>query len=183
MAESSIQVRGIREVNAALYSYSQKLGDFVVFKALREGATVVKKQISALAPVYHGPKRLRVKSGTLKRGFRISKSRIHNGKLSNSLIGVYLTLKKGGGRNDPNDPFYGRWQELGWNTAGRRASRSEVRAVLGGRSGRKTLRGGTNVPGKHFVQRAFDSRKVAAVDVIVKSATAGADVLARKVGL
>ena len=96
-----------------------------------------------------------VKTGLLKRrGFRVANSRIHNGRRSSAMIGVYLGLRKGKG-----DPFYGRFQNDGWQA------------------------GQTKVPGKAFVQRAFGERKAAAVDLIVRSAEAGAEVVKRKVGL
>lgn len=174
----AIEVKGLKETQKALYAYSQKLGDFVVYKALREGATITRKRVSSLAPVYSGKSRPDIKKGTLKRGFKVSKSRIHNGKRSSDLIGVFLTLKKGKGRKDLNDPFYGRWQELGWNTAGARKGVS--RADNGGRA---TAPGKTNVPGVKFMERAFNQTKANAVDVIVRSAQAGADVLAKREGL
>lgn len=172
----SIEVKGLKETQKALYSYSQKLGDFVVYKALREGATITRKRVSSLAPVYEGKSRPDIKKGTLRRGFKVSKSKIHNGKRSSDLIGVFLTLKKGKGRKDLNDPFYGRWQELGWNTAG-------VRKGVSREGGRATAPGKTNVPGLKFLERAFDQTKSNAVDVIVRSAEAGADTLAKREGL
>ena len=65
-----------------------------------------------------------------------------------------IGLRKGKG-----DPFYGRFQNDGF-TAGR-----------------------TKVPGKGFVQRVFAERKEAAVQLIVRSAEAGAEVVKRKLGL
>lgn len=142
----AITIKGLKEVQKALYSYSQQLGDRVVLAALRQGANLVKKSVQQQAPV---------KTGTLRRGFRVSKSRIHNGKRSSSMIGVYLTLRKGGGRKDKNDPFYGRWQESGWR----------------------------NIPGKKFIARSLAATKEQAAQLIVAAVRAGAEVLSRKVGL
>lgn len=171
----SIEVKGLKEAQRALYSYSQKLGDFVVYKALREGANVMRRDIAILAPA---------KTGTLRKGFKVARSKIHNGRRSSALIGVYVTLKKGKGRKDPKDPFYGRWQELGWNTAGQRSgTRQSITSAFGGRSGRKTLRGKTNVPGKFFVQKAFDRSKEKSANLIVQLSLQGAEALSRREGL
>lgn len=173
--EITIQVKGLKEAQRALYSYSQKLGDFVVYRALSEGAKVMRRDIATLAPA---------KTGTLRKGFKIARSKIHNGKRSSDLIGVYVTLKRGKGRRDPKDPFYGRWQELGWNTAGKRSgTRQSITSTIGSRSGRKTQRGKTNVPGKFFVQKAFDRTKERSANLVVQLSLQGAEALARSEGL
>ena len=146
MTEQAITVTGLKETQKALYAYSQAIGDRVVRGALRQGANYVLKGIREAVPV---------KTGLLKRrGFRVANSRIHNGRMSNDMIGIYISLRKRKG-----DPFYGRFQNDGWQA------------------------GKTKVPGKQFVQRGFESRKSAAVDLIVRSAEAGAEVIKRKVGL
>ena len=185
MSNDVITITGLREVQKNLYAYSQQLGDRVVRAALRQGANYVLKGIRQLVPV---------KTGLLKRrGFRVSNSRIHNGWASDDLIGVYISLRKG-----KDAPFYGRFQNDGWNAAGERRtlgntpgrvnrhgtlklSRSVSKEVLG--HGRSTLPSNTNIPGKGFVQRAFDERKEGAVKLIVQSATAGSEVIKRKLGL
>lgn len=96
-----------------------------------------------------------VRTGLLRRrGFRVANSRIHNGRAGAALIGIYITLRKGKG-----DPFYGRFQNDGFTV------------------------GTTKVPGKGFVQRTFEARRNAAVDLIVRSAEAGADAIKRNLGL
>jgi hypothetical protein len=186
MSNDVITISGLLEVQKNLYAYSQQLGDRVVRAALRQGANYVLKGIRQLVPV---------KTGLLKRrGFRVSNSRIHNGWASDDLIGVYISLRKG-----KDAPFYGRFQNDGWNAAGERRtsantpgrwnrhgtkylmSRSVSKNVLG--HGRATLPSNTNIPGKGFVQRAFEERKEGAVKLIVQSATAGSEVVKRKLGL
>ena len=177
--DEAIRIKGLREVQKQLYSYSQQLGDKVIISALRRGANVVKKEIHSLAPVG--------KTRRLRRGFKVAKSRIHSGKHSTDMIGVYLKLKTG-----KRDPFYGRFINDGWNTHGKT---NTSRPVFGRRgvylstrrskvkgSSRVTQAGKTNVPGKHFVQRGFAAKRHAALRVIVETAQAGADLLARKVG-
>lgn len=146
MSNDAITITGLKEVQKSLYAYSQQMGDRVVRGALRQGANYVLKGIRQMVPV---------KTGLLKRrGFRVANSRIHNGRKSSDLIGIYINLRKKKG-----DPFYGRFQNDGF-TAGK-----------------------TKVPGKGFVQRAFTERKSAAVQLIVRAAEAGAEVVKRKVGL
>ena len=146
MSDQTITVKGLKEVQATLYQFSQQLGDRVIRGALRQGANYVLKGIKERVPV---------KTGLLKRrGFRVANSRIHNGKLSTDMIGVYISLRKKKG-----DPFYGRFQNDGFTANGKK------------------------VPGKEFVQKAFESRKSTAVQLIVRAAEAGAEVVKRKVGL
>lgn len=157
MNNDAITITGLREVQKNLYAYSQQLGDRVVRGALRQGANHVLRGIRASLPVGadRKVKGVVIKGGLLKRrGFRVANSRIHTGRMSADLIGVYIALRKGKG-----DPFYGRFLNDGF-TAGK-----------------------TNVPGKGFVQRAFAERKEAAVQLIVRSAEAGAEVVKRKLGL
>ena len=153
----AITITGLKEVQKTLYGFSQQLGDRVVRGALKVGANYVLKGIKKLAP--RGPDRIvdhvSIKGGALKRrGFKVANSKIHNGRFSTSMIGVWVGIKRG-----KNDPFYGRFQNDGWQA------------------------GKTKVPGKQFVQRGFESRKDAAVELIVRAAEAGAEVVKRKVGL
>lgn len=150
MSDESIKVTGLQEVQKKLYAYSQQLGDKVVLGALRQGANYVKK--SVIRELANSG--VKVRTGKLRKGFAVARSKIHRGKLSTDMIGVYLTLRKG-----KDAPFYGRFINDGWQA------------------------GKTKVAGKHFVQRAFESSKDNAVRLIVRDAEAGADLLARKVGL
>lgn len=146
MSTDTLTVTGLKETARTLYAYSQQLGDRVVRGALRQGANYV---LRGLRP------KLPVKSGLLRRrGFRVARSRIHNGKRSSELIGVYIGLRKGKG-----DPFYGRFINDGWQA------------------------GKTRVPGKHFVQAAFAERRQAAVDLIIRSAEVGAASIKRRLGM
>lgn len=150
MAEA-IKITGLREVQAKLYAYSRQLGDRVVLSALRSGANLIRKKIIEAIP----DSGINVRSGKLLKGFKVARSKIHRGRLSTDMIGVYLTLKKGKGA-----PFYGRFLNDGY-----------------------TSRGGKKIEGKRFVQKAFNQNKESAARLIVLNASAGADVLARKVGL
>ena len=145
MAETTITVHGLRDVQKKLYQYSQQLVDKVVLGALRQGANLIKRQAQANAPI---------KTGKLKRGIRVTRSKIHRGKSSKDMIGVYLSVRKG-----KNGPYYAKFQEDGWKAGKRR------------------------IPGKKFIDQAFESKKSEAADLIIKAASASADLLARKIGL
>jgi phage protein, HK97 gp10 family len=145
LASTTITVTGLKEVQKRLYSYSQQLGDRVVLGALRQGANLVKKVAQENAPV---------KTGKLKRGIRVTRSKIHRGKSSRDMIGVYLSVRKG-----KSGPYYAKFQEDGWK-AGKRL-----------------------IPGKKFIDRAFIEKREEAAALIIKAASASADLLARKIGL
>lgn len=175
--EFSIEIKGLKELNAALYSYSQQLGDKVVLASLMQGARVVQRAAKAAAPV---------RTGRLRRGIVVRKSRIYDGKKTPDKIGVYLTLRAGKGKADPKDAFYGRWQERGWNVRGKfreviGRNRNGTRK-LAGPAGRATYPGKRDIPGKFFMRDAFVSNRENAVRMIIAAATAGAEILARKTG-
>ncbi len=177
MSYGAIGIKGIKEVEAALYSYSQQLGDRVVLRALRLGANFMKTAVSAVAPS---------KTGRLRRGFRVYRSKIHSGKTSTDAIGVYLTLKRG-----KDSPYYGQFQEHGWNVRGkskagsgrREFKQALVAAGLNRRNGRSTLPGKRNIPGLFFIGNTFAAKQQQAENLIIAATEAGAEILSRKVGL
>lgn len=190
MNDFTIKVSGLPEINKALYSYSQQLGDKVALASLREGAKLVQREARQAAPR---------KTGRLARAIVIKRSRIHTAKRG-GLIGVYLTIRTGKGKGDPKDGFYGRWQEKGWNVRGqarnagntpgkwnRRGSKfllskGAIRSA-GFRGGRTTLPGKLNVLGKFFVRDSFLRNRETAVRLIIAAASSGAELLAHKTGL
>ena len=150
MIDETITITGLREVQKSLYSYSQQLGDRVVLGALRQGANLIRKAVIREMDASG----IKSRTGKLKKGFVVKRSKIHRGRLSTDMIGLYLALRKG-----KTAPFYGRFQNDGFRA------------------------GKTKVPGKHFIQKAFNSNKENAVRLIVADAEAGAALLARKVGM
>lgn len=146
-----IKVSGIREVNKALYSYSQQLGDKVVIASLLQGARLVQRSVKIAAPV---------RTGMLKRGIVVKRSKIYSPRRGGNKLGVYLTLRKGRGRKDPRDVFYGKFMDGGW-----------------------TDRGGNKHQGSGFITGTFNRMKGAAVRLIVASAERGAEIVKRRTGL
>lgn len=178
-----IKITGLQKVNQALYSYSQKLGDKVVIDSLRLGARLVQRAARAAAPK---------KTGRLRRGIVVKKSRIFNGKFNTDKIGVYLTIKSGR-KFGEGDAYYGRFQEDGWetkgatrteeNTPGRRNRRGKLLLSRAATGGRTTMPGRQSVLGKNFIKGAFFKNRENAVRLIIQAATSGAEILARKTGL
>lgn len=177
MDDFELKVSGLREVQRSLYSYSQQLGDKVVIQALLEGARFMQKRARSNAPN---------RTGRLRRGIVVRKSKINNGKRS-ELLGVYLTLRKGRGKADPKDAFYGRFVEDGYNVRGKsrtgKGQRAEIVNRFGKRTGRKSLPGIRDIPPQRYMKRAFDSTKEASAQLIIRATERGSLILKSKIGL
>jgi HK97 gp10 family phage protein len=177
VADFEIKVTGLQEVQRSLYAYSQQLGDKVVLDALRIGARFMQSRAKSNAPKL---------SGRLRRGIVVKRSKIFNGR-RNETLGVYLTLRKGKGRDDPKDAFYGRFIEDGWNVRGKsrtgKGQRAEIVSRFGNKTGRKSLPGIRNIPGVKFMDSAFKTTKEQSANLIVQAVERGAEVLKQRVGL
>jgi HK97 gp10 family phage protein len=150
-SDYSIEITGIKELNKSLYAFSRKLGDKVVIDSMKQGARLVQRQAKRNAPK---------RTGMLRRGIVVRKSKIHNGR-RRPTIGVYLGLRKGKGKDDPKDAFYGRFIEDGFKPRGK----------------------SNRVKGRKFIKNAFRQQKNNAVRLIIASARRGADIIAAKMGL
>jgi hypothetical protein len=170
----TIKIHGLKDVQKKLRQLGEEFEKRVIYRALRRGAALVKRQAQANAP--------RKTSALKNRGFivfRPEKNKPPKGVLRISL-GIASSKK--------DDPYYGRFQELGWNTRGKP---NQLRYVKGaGRftrralnSSRATQHGRTDVPGKFFLDKAFKSKKAMAIRLIERNAKRGAEILAREKGL
>lgn len=148
---ATLEVRGLKEANKALYAYSQQMGDRVIYASLRQGANLILRQARANTPM---------RTGALRRALTVKKSKIHNGRRIVGSLGVYLSIRKGKGRKDAKDAFYGRIIEGDWTSRGKR-----------------------KIPGKRFVQRAYQAQQANAARLIAQSAIRGAEIVARRTGL
>lgn len=187
MADEFIKVSGLSEIKKALYSYSQQLGDKVILSALRQGANHVRKAVRQAAPK---------KTRTLEKGIIVSASKKYKPRPGASVIGVYLTIRKGKRGSAKKDPFYGRFQEDGWNVRGKtnkvgkldrrgkfKFSRAVQTAHFGKSTGRKSLPGKRDIPGKKFIKNTFTQRQHEAAKIIVQAAERGAEIVKSKLGL
>jgi HK97 gp10 family phage protein len=177
VADFEIKVTGLKEVQKSLYQYSQQLGDKVVMDALRLGARFMQARAKSNAPKL---------TGRLRRGIVVKKSKIYNGK-RNETLGVFLTLRKGRGRADTKDAFYGRFIEDGWNVRGKsrtaKGQRAEIVSRFGSRTGRKTLPGNRDIPGIKFMDRAYKTTREQSATIIVQAVERGSEILKSKIGL
>jgi len=164
-----MKLTGIEGVQKALFSYSQQLGDRVTLASLSVGARFVQRTVKQTAPK---------RTGRLARAIVVKRSKINSPKRGSNKIGVFLAIRRGKGKKDPKDGFYGAWVERGYNVRGK------SRGGAGGRGkGRKSLPGKRDIPGQFFMRNSFNRTKIAAVDLIVRAFIAGAEVVKRKVGL
>jgi hypothetical protein len=134
-------VRGLPDLKAALMSVVPKLRKKALRDALRAGARAVQRRARQATPVL----KLSTESGAsaLRRGVRkigtVRKAiSVRTSKLSTRQgnVGVFVNVrpaKRGQrGAKNPNDPFYWRWLNYGWNPAGgdrSRAGRRERRRL------------------------------------------------------
>lgn len=180
MAKEAITMTGVKETQRRLLTFPAKYRLRVIRKGVRAGANVIARTARKLAPK---AKRHRGPTKPLRKGIRVFTSKIHTGKRGSKLVGVYINIparKKG-------EPYYGRFQELGWNTAGKyrfgKNTRRTITAIFGKRTGRKTLPGKTNVPGKFFMDRSFDIAKERALSKIREVIIKETPIMAKKEGL
>ena len=120
MPDQTLQIRGIAELQRALYEYNKRLGDRVTGMAVRLGANHMLKQIRANAPISpkgsmigkKGGPWVRGKAGRLKASIKIKASRI-NRRANNGKVGVFITIYPGKKRDDPKGAWYGKFVEVG----------------------------------------------------------------------
>jgi len=103
-----LQVRGLKEAEKAIYSYSKRMGDKVVLSALTNAARLFNRQAKKNAPI---------RTGRLRKAIQTRKSRIYNGR-RNSKIGVYIRANPGKNRRDTKGAFYAGFVEDGWTDRG-----------------------------------------------------------------
>lgn len=108
MTDQILQIRGIAELQRALYEYNKRLGDRVTGMAVRLGANYMLKQVRAVVPV---------KSGRLKKAIKVKASRI-NRRAKNGKVGVYITVNPGKNRGDMKGAWYGKFVETGYKKRG-----------------------------------------------------------------
>ena len=198
MPDQTLQIRGIAELQRALYEYNKRLGDRVTGMAVRLGANYMLPRIRAAAPVSpkgslsgkKGGPWIRGKAGRLKAAIRIKASRI-NRRAKNATVGVFITIDPGKSRADPRGAWYGKFVECGFNHGSKVAigsqavsmgliTHAEHRArhafVNSRRSGSGTARsvmtryGGKAVAGRHFVVNTFNSTKQRSAAIIIDAA-------------
>ena len=120
-------VSGLPDLKAVLLAIPRELRRRALRNALAAGARAVRDEAKRRAPVlkvstYAGSSAIRRgvrKPGTLQKAIAVRTSKLAR-RAGN--VGVFVNVKpaKGGNRGakSPNDPYYWRWQEFGWRSAG-----------------------------------------------------------------
>lgn len=174
------EIRGIPDLNEALRDVPQKLRRGALRNALAAGARVVRDgarnalaaraRAPVLSPTLRNPRR---KPGTVKKALAVRTS-----KAARSVgdVGVFVNVRpaKGAekGANSPNDPFYWRWLNFGWNPANRRSTAKQRRAVS--RKGGAKTRAGI-----HFLEAGV-KKFGQALDVFVRAVGPAIEKAAKK---
>lgn len=170
MAER-IEVKGLRELETALKTFTPKLQKNGIRGALTAAARIVNRAAKAKAPV---------RTGVLKRNvnFVVRKINPHTGR-QNAYVGVEagpvpipnaegkVAFQRRGKARLRNmtkrekrgeDPYYYRFQELGFTAVGRRKART------GAAKRRGVSAVGTKVPGKRFLTNGLNNNVSAAIE-------------------
>ncbi|MCP4935677.1 MAG: HK97 gp10 family phage protein [bacterium] len=174
-----VEIRGLKGLEKSLHQIPVQLKKKVVGASLKEGAKVFQRAAQQYAPY---------KTGRLRRAIKVKVSRIHNQPRLGK-FGVYIKINPGKKRNDKNGAYYGHIVDGGWNTRGKAArntkewlsARKEIKRDFGSRTGRKTPRGKTNVPGRGFMLKAW-SKRTQATAHSVKSMERGVDIVKKNLG-
>lgn len=182
----SITIKGLPELQRALFKFSDKLGTKVTQVVLKKGANYMAGQIRAAAPV---------KTGRLRRSVSVRNSRIVKVQRSGH-VGVYI-LVGGRARSNPRGAWYGKFVELGYNRGSKQVSGSEAirlglitkgqkdalklrykaNRLKNARPGFKPTKvgairvrhGGVKVEGRHFVLNTFNRTARTSLDIIVEA--------------
>lgn len=160
---TEIKITGLAELDRKLKEFAPKVARRMMNRALLAGAKPIVQQAKALAPV--GTDR------AIQQNIKAKLSRRDklNGATNRVVIGVEHGKQKNAGRTKRDryrgDPFYWRFQELGFHAVGRRkaANRAERRAR---KADMPTY--GRFIPGKKFMQRALDQQAEIAVAAVAE---------------
>ena len=166
MTDQTLQIRGIAELQRALYEYNKRLGDRVTIMAVRLGANYMLKQVRANTPVSpngsmigkKGGPWVRGKPGRLRAAVKVKNSRI-NRRAKNGVVGVYLTVNPGKKRDDTKGAWYGKFVEVG-----------------------HSYRGHTT-PGRHFVVSTYNATKQQSATIIIDAAETAMRAMAQTLNL
>lgn len=133
----SVRIRGIAEIERAMFQLNARLGEQINLLACRKAANYMLKEIRAAAPVSKKGSQERDNTGRgiythfppgrLKRALKIKKSKINQIR-KNGKTGVFITLSPGRKRNDPKGAWYGKFVEVGYNRGSRRIGSIEALA-------------------------------------------------------
>ena len=153
MAGEVARVQGLDQLKAKFAEIPAKLRSRYLRNWLAAGARVVQKEAKAKTPVLsiaNAKKAKYRKPGTVRDAIRVRTSKRDR---RDGNVGVFVNVKpaKAGqrGAKNPNDPFYWRWQNWGWNPARNGETKRTRRALV--KSGAPK-----RIPGKRFLEKAAE---------------------------
>jgi hypothetical protein len=130
-----MQIRGVAELQRALFAFNARMAERVCKIAVRQGANFMSKKIREAAPVSRKGSRIKYYGqyinfapGRLKGAIKVKQSRL-NTLSANGTIGLYVTIypgKKWGGRVDPKGAYYGKFVENGFSRGSKAISATEA---------------------------------------------------------
>lgn len=191
-----IKIKGLSELQRALFKFNSKLGEKVTQLALKHGAAHVRDQIKQASPV---------KTGRLKRSVRIRVSKRQRVNKTGS-VGVYI-LVGGGKRSNSRSAYYAKFVEYGYNRGSQLITGSQgvqrgllsqaeyqrrrlvnlQTALQRRKPGRKLsvggirLRsGGKAVAGLHYIERAFIASAGRSIEIIQAASVAALTAAAKE---
>lgn len=191
----SIKIRGVPQLQRALFKLNADLGAQLGNKAIRKGATHFKNKLKEATPVSEPQENKRGTSGLAKKTLRVYRSKIHSHK-KDGLISYWVGWPRGTGRRllkgkaPKAVAFYIGWVEYGYNSNSKRAGvkaaetlgllakgTAAARKAQGLRNRRTGFRqsriavryGGKHVPGQFFVKKTLDRTAHASIDIIVQT--------------
>lgn len=177
-----VRVEGLSDIQLTLNGLGTHLRKKVMYKLLRKAAAPILKAAKQNAPVAKKATN-RVIPGLIRKTLKISTSRYW--KPSNGDFGVYIKpispskikrlqrVSRKARLRGPNfgDPFYYRFQEMGFHAVGRSKVGGRLKRGKGPsqRNRRKAEYAAGRfrfIPGLNFIGRAFESQKRAALNLI-----------------
>lgn len=182
MPNENVRVRGVKELAAQFRGLPDKLQKRVINSAMLDGAKIIRDSIKAYAP--HGATGALIANVVAKAGAR----QYAHGLDARYIIGIRhgktrteatryktrggKTRKRGLSKYDKagNDPYYYRFQELGYHAVG-----SIGQAPRAG--GVDRLQNARFIPGRHFMRQGIDAATSRATDVVIRSISANLDKL------
>lgn len=147
-----VKLDGLADAKAAIESLTKEMRRKVVRAALKAAGKPIIRAAKANAPV---------KTGLVRKSIGSFASKFKRGQ--NGEIGIYIKPRTSArarkSKDKSQDPFYYRFQEMGYHATGRKR-------VGGGRRNRPArlaASGARMIPGKAFLGRAFESQRGAAL--------------------
>jgi HK97 gp10 family phage protein len=159
-----VQLSGLTDAKQALDDFVIKMRKKIVRSALKAAAKPIITAAKANAPV---------KTGLVKRRIGAFSSKKYTGR--DGIIGIYIKPKSSAKarktKNSALDPFYYRFQEMGYHAVGRKR-------IAGGKRRRAAeLATGKYryIPGKAFLGNAIESQSKNAIDIFTESIKSAID--------